>query len=236
MARSSGSCAQTKWVPRILRERSIVSLAFVSAPDWPRRPSPVADVTLSSLLDHAPNYRDWIVDLCAPHLVVPVLEVEAGGGSSSGSFVLSGDVSAGDQLFRSAVMINVLERIEDDQALLREVRERLEPGGRLCIWAPTYQFLYSDFDARLGHARRYRKRDLEADVRLAGFEVVAGRHINLPGWLGWLILCRLLRREPTSPTLVHNVDTWIVPVVRWFETRVRVPIGMSVFLVARKPV
>ena len=59
--------------------------------------------------------------------------------------------------------------------------------------------------------------------------------MNLPGWLGWLVMCRLLRREPTSPTLLRNVDTWIVPVVRWFETRVRVPIGMSVFLVARKP-
>ena len=132
-------------------------------------------------------------------------------------------------------MINVLERIEDDQALLRAVRERLEPDGLLCIWAPTYEFLYSDFDSRLGHVRRYRKRDLEADVRLAGFEVVEGRHVNLPGWLGWLVLCRLLRREPTSPTLVRNVDKWIVPVVRWVETRVRVPIGMSVFLVARKP-
>jgi hypothetical protein len=224
------------WVPRIRRERSIVSLAFVSAPDRPRRPSPVADVTLASLLDHAPNYRKWIVDLCAPHLVAPVLEVEAGRGSTSGSFDLSGDRSTGDQQFGSAVMINVLERIEDDQALLRAVRERLEPGARICIWAPTYQFLYSGFDARLGHIRRYRKRDLEADVRLAGLEVIEGRHVNLPGWLGWLILCRLLRREPTSPTLVHSVDRWIVPVVRWFETRVRVPIGMSVFLVARKPV
>jgi len=190
---------------------------------------------LASLLDLAPNYRDWIVDLCAPHLVAPVLEVEAGRGSSSGSFELSGDAPDGDQLFGSAVMINVLERIEDDQAVLREVFDRLQPGGRLCIWAPTYQFLYSGFDARLGHVRRYRKRQLEGDVRLAGFEVVAGRHVNLPGWLGWLILCRLLRREPTSPTLVRNVDTWIVPVVRWFETRVRIPIGMSVFLVAGKP-
>jgi hypothetical protein len=132
-------------------------------------------------------------------------------------------------------MINVLERIEDDQALLRGVRERLEPGGRLCIWAPTYQFLYSGFDARLGHVRRYRKRQLEAAVRLAGYEVVEGRHVNLPGWLGWLVFCRLLRQEPTSPALVRSVDTWIVPVVRWFESRVRVPIGMSVFLVARNP-
>jgi hypothetical protein len=138
---------------------------------------------LASLLDHAPNYRDWIVDLCAPHLVAPVLEVDvaAGRGSSAGSIELSGEVTAGDRLFGSAVMINVLERIEDDQALLREVRERLEPVGRLCIWAPTYQFLYSGFDARLGHVRRYRKRELEAAVRLAGYEVVEGRHVNLPG-------------------------------------------------------
>ncbi len=137
--------------------------------------------------------------------------------------------------FGSAVMIDVLERIEDDQALLRDVFDRLEPGGRLCIWAPTYEFLYSRFDARLGNVRRYRKRQLEADVRSAGFEVVEGRHVNLFGWLGWLVFCRMLRREPTSPTLLHNVDRWIVPAVRWFETRVRVPIGMSVFLVARRP-
>ncbi len=133
------------------------------------------------------------------------------------------------------MMINVLERIEGDQAALREVFERLEPGGRVCIWAPTYQFLYSGFDARLGHVRRFRKRQLEVDVRLAGFGVVEGRHVNLLGWLGWLIVCRLLRREPTSPMLLRNVDRWIVPAVRWFEMRVRVPIGMSVFLVARKP-
>ena len=148
---------------------------------------------------------------------------------------LFGDAASADRKSGSAVMINVLERIEDDQVVLRGVLDRLEPGGRLCIWAPTYQFLYSAFDARLGHVRRYRKRELEAAVRLAGFEVVEGRHVNLPGWLGWLVFCRLLRQEPTSPTLVRSVDTWIVPAVRWFETRVRIPIGMSVFLVAGKP-
>jgi hypothetical protein len=102
-----------------------------------------------------------------------------------------------------------------------------------CVWAPTYEFLRSDFDARLGNARNYRKRQLEAGLRLAGFEVVEGRHVSL---LGWLVVCRLLRRHPTASTLLRNVDdTWIVPAVRWFESRVRVPIGMSVFLVAAKP-
>ena len=227
-----------------------------------------ADATLASVLEDAPNYRDWIVDLCAPHLVGPVLEVWAGQGTFTEYLAAYGDVTAvepharraalltdrhrsdprvtavagvvgdvpGEPAFGSAVMINVLERIEDDQAVLREVFDRLEPGGRLCIWAPTYEFLSSPFDAELGHVRRYRKRQLEADVRLAGYEVVEGRHVNLPGWVGWLVFCRVLRGEPTSPRMIRVLDTWIVPPMRWFETRVKVPIAMSVFLVARKPV
>ena len=51
----------------------------------------------------------------------------------------------------------------------------LEPGGRLCIWVPAYELLYSRFDAKLGHVRRYRKRQLESDIRLAGYEVVERR-------------------------------------------------------------
>ena len=181
------------------------------------------DATLASSLDSlddALNYRNWIVDLCAPHLVGPVLEVGAGHGTFTESYAEFGDVTAVEPgshaasllvdryvddarvttiagvvadvpvepAFGSAVMINVLEHIEDDQGVLREIYDRLEPGGRLCIWVPSYEFLYSEFDAKLGHVRRYRKRQLEADVRLAGYEVVEGRHVNLPGWFSWLIL------------------------------------------------
>ena len=248
----------------------LVSLPLV--PQSSRRHHDLSEVDAalaSSLdsLDDALNYRNWIVDLCAPHLVGPILEVGAGHGTFSESYASFGDVTAvepgahGAALlaeryaddervttvsgvvadvpteppFGSAVMINVLEHIEDDQGVLRDIYDRLVPGGCLCIWVPSYEFLYSEFDRKLGHVRRYRKRQLEADVRLAGYEVVEGRHVNLPGWFSWLILCRLLRQEPTSPTTVKVFDRRIVPVVRWFESRVRVPFGQSVFLVARKP-
>ncbi len=221
-----------QWSLPIPAIRLIGSLASVPTPARLRRPPSVGTVTAASLLDHAPNYRSWIVDLCSPHLAGPMLE--ASQGTSGGTFTLNGDAVDANGLFGSAVMIDVLECVEDDHALLQQVFERLEPGGRLCIWAPTYEFLSSPFDAKLGRRRRYRKRQLEGAVRLAGYEVVEGRHVNLPGWLGWLILCRLLRREPTA-RMVAVLDTSIVPAVRWIETRVRVPIALSVFLVARKP-
>ena len=61
-------------------------------------------------------------------------------------------------------MINVLEHIDDDQGVLRSISDRLEPGGHVAIWVPAFTLLYSPFDAKLGHVRRYRRRQLEADV------------------------------------------------------------------------
>jgi SAM-dependent methyltransferase len=138
--------------------------------------------------------------------------------------------------FGSAVMINVLEHIADDHGVLVEIRERLEPGACLAIWVPAFEFLYSPFDAKLGHERRYRKQQLVDDVRRAGYDVVDARYVNMPGWFSWLILVRLLRQEPTSATTVKIFDRWIVPVVRWIEGRVRMPFGQSVLVIARKPV
>jgi len=138
--------------------------------------------------------------------------------------------------FDGAVMINVLEHIEDDQGVLRDIGDRLQPGACLSIWVPAFQLLYSPFDTKLGHVRRYRKHELVADVREAGYDVVDARYVNMPGWFSWLLLVRMLRQEPTSATTVKIFDRWIVPVVRWVEDRVRMPFGQSVFLVARKPV
>jgi SAM-dependent methyltransferase len=137
--------------------------------------------------------------------------------------------------FETAVMINVLEHIADDQGVLRSISERLRPGGHLVIWVPAFRLLYSDFDRKLGHERRYRRAELEADVGRAGYVVVDSRYVNMPGWFSWLLMVRLLRQEPTSPTTITIFDRWLVPPVRWLETRIRMPFGQSVLLVARKP-
>lgn len=137
--------------------------------------------------------------------------------------------------FGAAVMINVLEHIADDQDVLRAIRERLLPGGHLVVWAPAFRLLYSRFDTKLGHQRRYRRPQLEADVRRAGYDVVESRYVNAPGWFSWLILVRLLRQEPTSARTIEIFDRVVVPTVRRIEQRVRMPFGQSVLLVARKP-
>jgi SAM-dependent methyltransferase len=138
------------------------------------------------------------------------------------------------QRFASAVMVNVLEHIDDDAGTLRELHRRLEPGGSLLIWVPAYQLLFSDFDRRLGHFRRYRRKPLVELVEAAGFAVSTCHHANLPGWFSWLLLVRLAGWEPTGEAQVQLFDRRIVPVVRAVESRVRPPFGQSLFLAATK--
>jgi 2-polyprenyl-3-methyl-5-hydroxy-6-metoxy-1,4-benzoquinol methylase len=61
--------------------------------------------------------------------------------------------------------LNVLEHIEDDIAVLRLCRARIKPGGRILIYVPAFQILYSSFDRMLGHVRRYSRAELSAKVR-----------------------------------------------------------------------
>lgn len=136
--------------------------------------------------------------------------------------------------FGSAVMVNVLEHIEDDAGTLTELHRRLEPSGTLLIWVPAFPLLFSDFDRRLGHFRRYRRRPLTGLIERAGFRIETCHHANLPGWFSWLLLVRLAKWEPTGEAQVQLFDKRIVPVVRAVEERVRPPIGQSLFVAATK--
>lgn len=137
--------------------------------------------------------------------------------------------------YGSAVMFNVLEHIEDDLEALRQIYDRLRPGGYLAIWAPAFPLLYSKFDRRVGHFRRYRLRGLKSLARQSAFTVERAHYANAIGWFSWLIYCRILRANPVDGVLPRVFDRFFVPVMRRVERVVRPPFGQSVFMVARKP-
>lgn len=137
--------------------------------------------------------------------------------------------------FHSAVMLNVLEHIDGDVAVLQQIHQRLAPDGTLCIWVPAFQMLYGRFDRRVGHHRRYRKQQLIGLARHAGFDVVDARYANLPGFFAWLLIVRLLGYSPTSGGMSDIYDRFIVPATRAVERRARPPFGQSLLVVARRP-
>lgn len=148
--------------------------------------------------------------------------------------VVQGGADAAAELspFDSAVLINVLEHIEDDNGALRELSATLKPGGRLILWVPAFALLYSDFDRKIGHYRRYRRAGLRAQLTAAGFDVAEVRYVNSVGALAWLVVARLLHRTPTGGLSVRIYDSCFVPVLKRVEGRLGTPFGQSLFAVA----
>lgn len=144
------------------------------------------------------------------------------------------EIAAGMPPFDSAVLINVLEHIKDDDGALLDLADALKPGGRLILWVPAFQFLYSDWDRQVGHYRRYRKGALGAQLTRAGFELTELRYVNSLGALGWLVLARMMHGNPTHEGQVKFFDSCCVPVLRRLESRWGAPFGQSVFAVATR--
>jgi len=151
--------------------------------------------------------------------------------------VVLGDVAdaLAGRTFDTAVLVNVLEHIEDDAGALRSLYDGLNPGGTVVLFVPAFEALYSEFDRMVGHYRRYRRDELAGKVVQAGFEVVEARYVNVVGALAWWAIACRLKRFPHSSWSVKLYDRAVTPLVRRLESRWVPPFGQSVLCVGRRP-
>jgi SAM-dependent methyltransferase len=67
------------------------------------------------------------------------------------------------------IALDILEHIEDRNALLSEIFRVLKPGGRCLITVPAHSWLWSNHDVINFHFRRYSRRMLTQDIKSNGF-------------------------------------------------------------------
>ena len=67
---------------------------------------------------------------------------------------------------------DVLEHIEEDECVLKEIHKALVPGGGVVLTVPQHHFLWSRQDEFAHHVRRYRSGELETKLTQCGFRVV----------------------------------------------------------------
>lgn len=132
-----------------------------------------------------------------------------------------------DQCFDSIIYIDVLEHIEDDRKQMAEAAERLRPGGHLVILSPAYQFVFSPFDAAIGHHRRYDRRSLLA---LTPLSLRPDRMFYLDSLgLGLSLVNRFLfRQSAPTPAAIRTWDAGIVPLSRLLDPLLGFRFGRSI--------
>lgn len=98
---------------------------------------------------------------------------------------------------------DVIEHIQEDEQVLREVHRALNPGGGIVLTVPQHPWLWSTQDESACHVRRYRHRELKRKLRAAGFRIVfSSSFVTL--LLPLLAASRLRKRKPGSSNSLNG--------------------------------
>jgi hypothetical protein len=100
-------------------------------------------------LDPDPRFAAYLAKRIAQGDLPPCCEARCG---------TLADVTA-EETADAIVYIDVLEHIERDEDEMRMATAHLQPGGRIIVLSPAFNWLYSPFDKALGHHRRYAPKD-----------------------------------------------------------------------------
>lgn len=139
---------------------------------------------------------------------------------------------------------DILEHIEEDDAVLSQMYNAVKSGGGVLLTVPQHRFMWSCKDSFAGHKRRYSRRELVKKVSNAGFEVVRTTSF-VSMLLPLMALSRLRQRRPkanwnpmaeleiggclnASLEKILDFERFLI------ECGVSFPVGGSLLLVARR--
>lgn len=135
--------------------------------------------------------------------------------------------------FDSIVYIDVLEHIADDAAEVAAATARLRPNGTLIVLGPAHSWLFSPFDAAIGHHRRYSPGALRALTR-PELEVVSLRQLDAVGIMASLANSLLLRSQAPTLSQIMLWDRVMVPMSRLIDPLLAYRFGKSILAVWRR--
>lgn len=145
---------------------------------------------------------------------------------------LTSDIDASER-FDTILYIDVLEHIEDDKAELSYAADHLEAGGKVIVVSPAHSYLYSPFDRKIGHFRRYSKESLTAAIP-SDLELVDVRYLDSVGLIASLANKLLLKSSDPTLGQIRIWDSFMVPVSVGLDRLIRYSAGKSVMAIMTK--
>jgi SAM-dependent methyltransferase len=167
--------------------------------------------------------------------------------SRLGARVFEGELPAGIDLpkesFDVVLLSDVVEHVEDDGGSMITAMRLLKAGGIAVVTVPANPWLYSDYDVRLHHVRRYGKKQFQALMKGTGGEIKLLSHFNTFLFMP-AVAVRLLGKVMPKRDPMRVLEVPRKPVNELLATtmmseamalgRVPMPFGLSLAAVVRK--
>jgi len=137
---------------------------------------------------------------------------------------------------------DVLEHIQDDETVLKEMYKATIQGGGIILTVPQHPWLWSQTDEYAHHVRRYQANELKVKLEKSGFKIVRmTSFVSL--LLPLMTLSRLKQQKPNLDALsefrISRVTNYLLEIILDMErgiirAGVSLPVGGSLLVVANK--
>jgi SAM-dependent methyltransferase len=143
---------------------------------------------------------------------------------------------------QAIVLLDVLEHLKYPVLALRNAAETLTDHGKIIFTVPAYPILYSDWDERLGHYRRYTSDTIRQHATEAGLRIEKLSHWN-SFTLPVAFMIRLMRKIFPSrsgtefPRVSRFTNQMLIRFASWERSiadKMPVPMGLSLVGVLSK--
>ena len=139
-----------------------------------------------------------------------------------------------EKKFDTIFYLDVIEHIEDDRFELDTAYNLLKKNGHLIIIVPAFQILFSKFDQKVGHFRRYRK---EFFKRYSDEKNLKIKKLVYFDFLGFFIILfsKLLNLSNSKKTTL-GIKIWnfLIPLSRLIDKITFHSIGKSIVCIYEK--
>lgn len=175
--------------------------------------------------------RDW-----APYLIcVEPDQTQVAMLTARGFRVASSLSDLADNSVDFVYSLNVFEHIKDDERVMAEIFGKLRRGGRLLVYVPAMNWLYSSMDRRVGHLRRYDLGELTSKLSRAGYRIERAEYMDSLGVPATLAY-KLTGNDGggISVAALKIYDRIIFPLSRALDTVFRRVLGKNALVVVEK--
>jgi SAM-dependent methyltransferase len=138
------------------------------------------------------------------------------------------------ETFDAIGAFDVLEHIEADVAVMRNVHQALKPGGHFLITVPQYMSMWSVLDDMACHKRRYSREEMFRKLKESRFDVVyVGSFVFTLFPL--MALSRLLKKDKKAeaPTQANLAELSELQLPNWMNTLFSGAMKLDEFLIGR---
>lgn len=132
------------------------------------------------------------------------------------------------------ISLNVLEHIEDDDKYIKKFYNNLPQDGKLILYLPSSNLIWTELDDMVNHKRRYSKSGIVELLNSNSFEIEKIFFVDFIGWIVLFFLKMFRVKLDFDKRKIKFYDKFIFRTFKFTDYFFKNIIGKNLFIVASK--